>query len=206
MSRFPAALIGALSATTLLAWSGAASAETIAAGDLAAMGSGYSSADAPLGQPVELAIDLKGRIPARCEVTSPPAGLSSMSLLRPGSDASAFGIDCNAPFILRVRSASGGFAALDPGPGGALLKPYDLSVSLGTDAGRRNLGWCSSATLTDSAAAGCDFAPSAGWSSGEATAIRQTGALRVRWTGSANEAPLVGDYRDTIVIELEVRS
>ena len=209
MSHLHASLIGALAATTMLAWSGAASAETSAVRPLAALGSGYSADDAPLGAPTELRIDLQGRIAARCELITPPALAARLALGRAGSAQAAFSIDCNAPFRLRVRSRAGGFASVDPTPGIEALAPYEASVSVGTDAGPQELGWCDAAALTDAGAGGCDFSPSSGdhgWSSGEATAINQTGALRLRWTEAAADAPRLGDYRDTIVIELEVRS
>ncbi|RYF93602.1 MAG: hypothetical protein EON95_08300 [Caulobacteraceae bacterium] len=193
-------------ATTMLAWSGAASAATISASDLAEMGPGYSAADAPLGAPVELAIDLKGRVAARCNLTAPPTGLSSMALLRDGEDRSAFNIDCNTPFTLRVRSGNGGLASVEQSIGTALLMPYEMAVSVNTDSGRQDLGWCQSSELSG-AASGCAYAPAAaggGWSSGQATAIRQKGDLRIRWRDSG--APLFGAYQDTIIIELEVRS
>lgn len=209
MSQSLASLIGALAATTLLAGAGAASAETIGAGNTAALGSGYTATDAPLGSPTELRIDLKGRVTARCELVTPPAPIGRLPLDRAGESQAAFAIDCNAPFILRVRSGEGGFASVDPTPGIETLMPYQVSVAVGTDAGRQDLGWCDAAALTNTAAAGCVFSPAAasrGWSSGDATAIDQTGALRLRWEEKTSGAPLLGAYRDTIIIELEVRS
>ena len=208
MSQSLASLIGALAATTMLAWSGAASAENIGA-DLLALGSGYTVSDAPLGAPTELRIDLTGRVASRCDLVAPPAAMSRLAVTQAGESQSAFTIDCNAPFILRVRSGQGGFASVDPTPGIETMVPYELSVAVETDAGRQDLGWCDAAALTDTAAAGCAFAANAaerGWSSGDATAIDRTGALRLRWDKTTSEAPLLGAYRDTIIIELEVRS
>lgn len=208
MSQSLASLIGALVATTMLAWSGAASAETLSA-DMAAMGSGYTALDAPLGAPTELRIDLTGRIASRCDLVTPPVAMGRLAVTRAGQSQSAFTIDCNAPFILRVRSGKGGFASVDPTPGIETMVPYQLGVTVETDAGRQDLGWCDAAALTDDAVADCAFAPNAarrGWSSGEATAIDRTGALRLRWEESTSDAPLLGAYRDTIIIELEVRS
>lgn len=194
---------------TLLTLIAAAIAGPAVAADVSVFGSGYTAADAPLGAPTELRIDLKGRVPARCEVVTPPAAMDNLALTRAGEDEAGFAIDCNAPFILRVRSDKGGFASVDPTPGIETLMPYQLAVAVGTDAGHQNLGWCDAAALTDAGAAGCAFSPAAasqGWSSGEATAINQTGALRLRWDQTASGTPLLGRYRDTIVIELEVRS
>lgn len=208
MSHSFASLIGALVATTTLAWSGAAFAE-IRGVDLAALGSGYTASDAPLGVPTELRIDLKGRVAARCELLSPPAPMGKLALTRPGASQAAFAIDCNTPFLLRVRSGKGGFANPAPTPGITPLLPYQLSVAVGTDAGRQDLGWCDAAALTDIAAGSCVYAPTSasnGWSSGDATAIRQAGTVKLRWSDAPSEAPLLGDYSDIIVIELEVRS
>lgn len=172
-------------------------------------GAGYTALDAPLGVPTELRIDLKGHVAARCDLTTPPAPVSSMALHRAGQRESAFEIDCNAPFTLRVRSSEGGFASVAPTPGVQGLMPYQVSVAVGTDAGRQDLGWCDAADLAPGAVSNCEFAPGAasgGWSSGEETAIDRTGALRLRWDEQDEGAPRLGDYRDVIVIELEVRS
>lgn len=77
-----------------------------------------------------------------------------------------------------------------------------------SDHGRQNLGWCDSGALTDTPAGACVYAPTGGegWSSGDATAIDQTGTLRMRWKEPSADRPLLGDYNDVIVIALEVRS
>ena len=209
MPRFPASLIGALAATGLLAVAGAVSAEPVGAANTAALGTGYTAADAPLGSPTELRIDLQGRVAARCELVTPPAPMSRLALTRDGESQAAFAIDCNAPFVMRVRSGEGAFASVDPTPGIATRVPYEVSVAVGTDAGRQDLGWCDAAALTDAAVGACAFSPAAashGWSSGDATAIDQTGAVRLRWQADPEGSPLLGDYQDTITIELEVRS
>ena len=207
MSRSLASLIGALAATGLLAVAGVAVAEP---SDLLANGAGYTASDAPLGSPTELRIDLKGRVEARCDLTAPPAPMDNMALDHAGEVRSDFDIDCNAPFILRVVSGAGGFANRHATPGIETLKPYQMSVAVGTDEGRQDLGWCEASDLAANAAGdGCAYSAGSaagGWSSGEATAIDQTGALRLRWDDKTTGAPLLGDYRDTIVIELEVRS
>lgn len=207
MTRTLASLIGALAATTVLAGAGMASAQ--AAVGTAALGAGFTAMDAPLGAPTELRIDLKGRVPARCDLIAPPVLSGVLAVQRAGETEAGFKIDCNAPFILRVRSTQGGFASVNPTPGIETLAPYELSVAVSTDGGVQNLGWCDAAALTDAAATGCEYAPGSaarGWSSGDATAINQTGSVRLRWDEKTTGAPLLGDYRDTIVIELEVRS
>lgn len=207
MTRTLASLIGALAATTVLAGAGMASAQTAAGA--AALGAGYTAMDAPLGAPTELRIDLKGRVAARCDLTTPPVVSGVLPVYRAGQTEAGFKIDCNAPFILRVRSAEGGFASVHPTPGIETLAPYELAVAVRTDDGFQDLGWCDAAALTEGAATGCGYAPGSpgrGWSSGDATAIDQTGTVRLRWDEKTTGAPLLGDYRDTIVIELEVRS
>jgi len=200
-----AKLTGALVASAGLAWTGAAVAEPFNA---AALGAGYSSADAPLGAPTELRIDLRGQVSARCEVV-PPTQLGSIKLNDAGEVSGTFGIDCNTPFILRVKSANGGMAAVQPLYGVAPMADYRLGVELGTDQGRQNLGWCASAELAPEAAGGCAFGsagPKGGWSSGDAIAIRQSGEIHLRWDGQDDGAPRLGAYQDNIVIEVEVRS
>lgn len=204
----PASLIGALAAAALLAGSGAAFAETLPGANALAMGAGYTAMDAPLGSPTELRIDLTGRVAARCELVAPPAAMQQLRLDRAGESRAAFAIDCNTPFNLKVRSSRGGFANARPTPGVEALAPYQVSVAVNTDAGRQDLGWCDAAALK-AEESGCAFAGAAGaqgWSSGDATAIDQTGELRLRWRGQDDETPLLGAYGDTITIELEVRS
>ena len=200
-------LIGALVASTTLAWAGSVSAETLATNTVAA-GSGYSAVDAPLGAPTELHIDLRGQVASRCAVTTPPASMASLAIDHAGTAQADFAIDCNSPFTVRVRSTSGGFAALEPTPGAASLLSYQVAVVIGTDQGRQDLGWCDAGALTDSPAGSCVYAPTGGegWSSGEATAIDQTGTLRMRWDAPEADQPLLGAYNDVIVIALEVRS
>lgn len=204
----PASLIGALAAATLLAGSGAAVAETLPGVGALAMGAGYTAMDAPLGSPTELRIDLTGRVAARCELVAPPAAMEQLRLDRAGESRAAFAIDCNTPFHLRIRSGRGGFANVRPTPGVEELASYEVSVAVNTDAGRQDLGWCDAAALKGGQGA-CVFGGEAagrGWSSGEATAIDQTGELRLRWRGQDDGAPLLGAYSDIITIELEVRS
>ena len=64
----------------------------------------------------------------------------------------------------------------------------------------RRFSWLLGSTRTSTSPA------TRGWSSGDETAIDQTGTVRLRWEENKSGAPLLGDYRDTIVIELEVRS
>ena len=199
-------LIGALAASIGLACAGAALADPNAA----AFGPGYTAADAPLGDPTELRIDLRGEVSARCEV-APPSGLGRMNLNEAGEVRGAFGIVCNTPFLLRVRSDAGGLASVGALAGVAQLADYELAVEVGTDAGRQDLGWCDAAALGPDAAGPCAYsaqAPLGGWSSGEAVAIRETGSLTLRWDGQRQDAsaPRLGAYRDNIIIEVEVRS
>ena len=206
MSKSIASLIGALAASTLLAWSGHAAAEPA---DLLGLGAGYTAADAPLGAATELAIDLRGRVAARCELTTPPAEMTQLALGRSGQAQTAFALDCNTPFLMRVRSGAGGFRNDEATVGVEPMLPYEISVAVDTDEGRQDLGWCDASALTDMPGKACAYAPTAagrGWSSGEAIAIDQKGQLRLRWSDNASERPLLGAYRDIIVIELEVRS
>lgn len=179
------------------------------AADVSAAGAGYTAADAPLGAPTELRIDLRGQVTARCEVVTAPQPFEGLALNRPGRAESGFSIDCNAPFLMRVRSEGGGFLNPAPTPGIEPLLPYEVSVAVNTDHGRQDLGWCDSRALGRTPAGACPYAAGAaggGWSSGDAVAIDQTGRLRVRWRENRSERALLGAYGDVIVIELEVRS
>lgn len=205
MTQSLAKLTGALVASAGLAWTGVAAAEPLNA---AALGAGYSAADAPLGAPTELRIDLRGQVAARCEVV-PPAAMGRIRLSDAGQVSGSFGIDCNTPFILRIKSANGGMTAVQPLQGIAPRTDYRLGVEVGTNAGRQDLGWCASTELAPDAGGGCAFGaagPLGGWSSGEAIAIRQSGEIHMRWDGQDSGAPRLGAYQDNIVIEVEVRS
>ena len=207
MSRPFASLIGAFVASTVLACAGSVLAEPMS-GDL---GAGYTSIDAPLGAPTELQIKVGGRVPARCEVGQPARGLDAMDVGRSGVAEGAFGIDCNTPFIFRVRSMSGGFASDSSLQGVQTLAPYQVQVELGTDHGRQNLGWCDAASLSaaSSVSGACQFGPASadgGWSSKTAVAIEETGSLKLRWDAPSDGEARLGAYHETIIIELEVRS
>lgn len=206
MFRPPASLIGALVATGVLAAAGSCLADTV---DVAALGGGYTASDAPLGAPVELAVDLHGRVAARCELTAPLTGLDNFDLNRAGRAQGAFAVDCNAPFRLRVRSQRGGFGVDRAVRNVEALAPYQVAVSVGTDAGRQDLGWCDAAALTAQASGACPYAAGSaegGWSSGEAVAIHQSGSVSLRWDEPAHGQARLGAYRDVIIIEMEVRA
>lgn len=200
----PFAKLGGLACLVLMIGAGQAAA---ASEDAAARGAGYTAADAPLGAATELRIDLRGQVAPRCELTSRPVFGSNIDLNRGGESQSAFAIDCNTPFHLRVRSGHGGLTAANPAIGTAVHIPYELSVDVGTDRGVHALGWCRSEQLAEGGEAGCTYGSGAGWSSGEDTAINRQGRLRLRWKGQKEaETPALGRYQDIIVIELEVRS
>ena len=192
-------------ASTVLACAGFALAEPMSS----ALGAGYTAMDAPLGAPTELQVELRGRVAARCELAKPVSGLDRMDMGRGGVAEGSFGIDCNTPFIFRVKSQHGGFATDSALAGVQTLAPYQVQVQVGTDQGRQDLGWCDAASLGDAPAGACRYAASSaegGWSSQDAVAIRETGALKLRWDGPAEGEARLGAYQDTIIIELEVRS
>jgi hypothetical protein len=194
-------------ATLLLLLGGIGGAATASAAepDAAALGSGYTAGDAPLGAPTELRIELSGTVAPRCRMTSAPALAGQPDLTRQGEMRAQFGIDCNTPFRLRVRSGEGGFSAQDPHDGAARLIPYEIAVAVDTDSGTNALGWCGADQLANQGGS-CAFGRD-GWSSGDATAINRSGMVQLRWAapGTAGTLPL-GRYRDTIVVELAVRA
>lgn len=193
----------------LILLSGIGGVSAAAAGEVsvAALGAGYTAHDAPLGLATELRIDLRGEVSARCRMSAPPMLAQQLDFNHQGQAQANFGLDCNAPFQLRVRSGEGSFAADEAREGIASHIPYELSVDLDTDAGRHALGWCRADQLSDQSSGGCVFGTGVGWSSGDATAIDRTGTMKLRWDGPAEaEAPPLGRYRDTIIVELSVRS
>lgn len=174
------------------------------------LGSGYSAFDAPLGAPAELRIDLRGRVKDRCDVKAPALHLNRLDVGRAGQVKGDFDIDCNTPFVLRVRSESGGMITKFDVPGVEQKAPYEVSVQLGTSEGRTDLGWCQAASLALQASGGCSFSGSGtaegGWSSGDAIAIRQSGQVNLRWRAPASDQARAGYYSDTLTIEIAVRS
>lgn len=172
----------------------------------AAIGPGYSAAGATLGAPTELQIELRGEVHARCRMTSPPRLTGQIDFNRAGNAQSRFGLDCNTPFLLSVRSGHGGFASQAGLEGVATMIRYEMAVDVDTDSGTNALGWCQSAQLADDAGSPCPFGPH-GWSSGDATAINRTASLNLRWNApTERDAPVLGEYRDTIIVNVAVRS
>lgn len=194
----------------LLLLGGIGGAATASAGELgvAALGTGYTSSDAPLGAPTELRIDLRGEVSARCRMASPPMlAADRLDFNRQGDAKAHFGLDCNAPFQLRVRSGEGGFVAEHGLEGVARRIPYEISVNVDTDSGANALGWCRADQLSDQQGSGCAFGGGEGWSSGDATAINRSGTMSLRWNApGATDDPALGRYRDTIIVELAVRA
>lgn len=207
MSFLSNTLHRASAALILLGGIGTATAASASENDAAALGSGYSATDAPLGAPSDLRIELRGQVTARCQMASPPNLAERPDLTKAGEMQAQFGLDCNTPFNLRVRSGEGGFSAEGPREGVTRLIPYDISIAIDTDAGMNALGWCGADQLADQQSGSCAFGSGEGWSSGDATAINRTGTMRLRWggPGDANTLPL-GRYRDTVIVELSVRS
>ena len=204
MIRPLASLIGAYVLSAACMSAGVVVAEGVSG---ASVETGYTTLDAPLGAPVELRIDLVGTIASRCDLTSSDLVLDRVDLMQAGEMRAGFRLDCNAPFTLRVRSREGAFVNSAPAPGIRASADYELAVDVTTDGGRRDLGWCDAADLVGGASGSCVFAPQGGgWSSGEDTAIDKVGTVRLRWTDENRSAPLFGDYRDTITIELKARA
>lgn len=207
MHRSPTALRHSLALLLLCGWVGSAVAAPPTVRDISALGAGYTAHDAPLGAPTDLRIDLRGQVTPRCKLASPPVLAQKLDFNRSGDAEARFGLDCNTPFNLRVRSGEGGFASQDIREGVAHSIPYELSVDLETDGGLNALGWCRSDQLVEGAGGACAFGTGEGWSSGDDVAIDRMGTMRLRWTApGVGEEPVLGRYRDTIVIDLAVRS
>jgi hypothetical protein len=207
MRRLANFLYRASALLLLLGGIGGAGVASAAEPDAGGLGSGYTADDAPLGVPTELRIELSGTVSARCRLTSAPTPAERPDLTRQGEIQAQFGLDCNTPFTLRVRSGQGGFAVERAGEGTRTVVPYELAVAVGTDVGENALGWCGADQLAQPNGGSCAFGSGEGWSSGDATAINRTGTMRLRWRPPAapNALP-AGRYRDTIIVELAVRS
>lgn len=207
MRRFTLSMPKARALLLLLGGFGIAASASAADASVSALGAGYTAHDAPLGDPTELRIDLRGEVPARCRMASPPVLGQQLDFNRAGDVEARFGLDCNAPFSLRVRSDEGAFVNDRPAEGIAPRVGYDVAIAVDTDAGPNTLGWCGADQLTDQPRGGCIFGTGDGWSSGDATAIDRTGTMRLRWNAPGKgDDPVLGRYRDTIVVELAVRA
>lgn len=207
MSLLSITLHRASAALLLLGGIGTATAAYAGENDVAALGSGYTATDAPLGAPTDLRIELRGQVTARCQMASPPNLSERPDLTEAGEMQAQFGLDCNTPFTLRVRSGEGGFSAEAPREGVTQSIPYEIAVAVDTDAGMNALGWCGADQLSDQNSGSCAFGSGGGWSSGDATAINRTGTMRLRWDGPGDAGTLpLGRYRDTVIVELSVRS
>ncbi len=206
MYRLTTTLYRASALLLLLGGIGGAGAASAAGSDAAALGSGYTANDAPLGAPTELRIDVRGEVSPRCRMASPPTLAERPDLTRAGEMRARFGLDCNTPFTLRVRSGEGGFSAEQPREGVVRVIPYEIAVAIDTDSGTNALGWCGADQLSEQSGS-CAFGSGEGWSSGDATAINRTGTMQLRWAAPRETDALpLGRYRDTIVVELAVRS
>ncbi len=193
-------------ALLLLAGLAAPGAALASDANVAALGPGYTSFDAPLGAPSELRIALVGKVNPRCRMADAPVP-APLNLNGGGETQTSFTLDCNAPFRMRVQSDHGGMQAESIREGIAQVVPYDVAFTVGTDQGTRPLGWCSAEQLADTARAHCPFGKGGGWSSDHAVAINKSGTLGLRWSDPQQAAqPALGRYRDTIVIVLSVNS
>lgn len=206
MNRLTTNLYRASALLILLSGIGGTGVASAAEPDAGALGSGYTASDAPLGASTDLRIELSGTVSARCRMTSKPALAERPDLTHAGEMQAQFGLDCNTPFQLRVRSGEGGFSPESRREEIRRVVPYEIAVSVETDSGANALGWCGADQLAQPQGGSCAFG-SDGWSSGDATAINRTGTMRLRWNapGTADALP-AGRYRDTIIVELAVRS
>src|SRR6218665_3268504 len=202
MRRLTITLHRACALLLLLGGIGGAGVASAAEPDAGALGSGYTASDAPLGAPTDLRIELSGTVSPRCRMTSAPTLAERPDLTRQGEVQAQFGLDCNTPFNLRVRSGHGGFAAEEARGGGTgAVVPYELAVEVGTDVGENALGWCGAEQLTQPNGGSCAFGPGGGWASGDATAINRGGTMRLRWPAPSTNLLPAGRYRDALVVE-----
>ena len=90
--------------TALIGGVGCAAAASAGEMSVAALGAGYTAHDAPLGLATELRIDLRGEVAARCRMAAAPMLGQQLDFNRQGQAQASFGLDCNAPFQLRVSA------------------------------------------------------------------------------------------------------
>jgi spore coat protein U-like protein len=177
---------------------------------LAAAAPSICLADAtPVGDPQSVTVDVVGTVPGHCGFTTTPSGQTIPGDLSQGGSLTIdFGVNCNAPFLVRASSKNGAFLTDQPAVGDGLANQldYSLHLTLATDLGALD-ATCNADALT-AGAGGCAFygtATGQGLSSGDGVAINQSGSLQFGWTQSAKQL-VAGSYSDTLTIVVEVRS
>lgn len=151
---------------------------------------------------------------ARCGFGSRPQDPSGIAdLTVPGSITIPFSLECNAPFVIGVKSGSGGFkSSRTPDASGfRFVQPYTATLNVDTDRQRRDIDQrCSSTVLTEASTARCDMRASAagqGVRSGNAVSVGGDASLTVQWSPDASAPRLIaGAYQETITIYLAART
>ena len=166
-----------------------------------------------------LKVDISAQVVGRCGIEANGARTNDAARIdQPSVITFNFQLDCNTPFRIGLAAKNGGMRLDGAAPGEndaqgfAIVKPYDVALSFGTDqAGQVDAGSCAAAAIS-AAQPACAFygaAPGAGFSPGELiTAIQKDGTLAVSWKGEDGDTVRLaaGDYRDVITVVVGPRT
>ncbi len=114
----------------------------------------------------------------------------------------SFGIDCNEPYEITIRSANGGLKRPAEGDlrGFTNLVPYEVSLRVVGGGAPLVSGWCPSAQLTVGAAGACMRTSSEG-----RTAVKARATASWRLRPEAGRPLVAGRYADDVVITIAPR-
>lgn len=165
----------------------------------------------------QVAIEITARVKERCGISGDAAqAVQNPRIDQPQSLTFPFRIDCNAPFAIGANSLHGGLLKIGDETaarqGFAVLKPYDVSLTVETDGDALRSQPCNS-RLLDASGDGqkCAFfgrAPGEGLSSQQRIAPDRNGTVTVRWNGDADENGrrlAAGEYQDVITVVVGVQ-
>lgn len=187
----------------------------------AVLAAGQASArDVDHGAPVSrITIDVKARIPVRCgfdQAPQTPAVDPDLDVAR--TVRVPFRLDCNAPFVIGVKSDHGALVAdlPDDHSGFAFSKAYRVALDVGTNGQSMTPSDCDAAALTPAGEVSrdgkaCAFfgaASGRGLSSGELISIGRPSDLAISWDARDPAAArnVAGRYADTLTIFVAART
>lgn len=166
-----------------------------------------------------ITIAVKARIPVRCGFAQAPETPAIDPDLNTARTVRVpFRLDCNAPFVIGVKSDHGALVAdmPDDHSGFAFSKSYRVALDIGTNGQALTPSDCDSTALTATGGVSrdgkaCEFFGSAsgrGLSSGGLISINRPSTLSISWDGRDPNGALnvAGRYADTLTVFVAART
>jgi hypothetical protein len=166
----------------------------------------------------QVSVEVAATVTERCGISGDATQLIQM----PRIDHAAtlvfpFKIDCNAPFAIGASTLHGGLLMTGgesaAAKGFAVVKQYDVSLSVDTDIDTLRSANCSARQLSvEGNGQGCEFfgtTPGQGLSSKRRTAIDRNGLVTVHWNDGDIEHGrrlAAGQFKDVITVVVGVRT